>query len=77
MLRQLHLGIRMGGRVALQERRLHTSPAVCSSLFTPEHDEMRRSLRKFIDVEINPHVRLRVVSELHALEHCTLHTLTL
>ena len=25
-------------------------------LFTPEHDEMRRTLRKFIDSEINPHV---------------------
>jgi citronellyl-CoA dehydrogenase len=24
--------------------------------FTPEHDELRRSLRKFIDTEINPHV---------------------
>lgn len=25
-------------------------------LFTPEHEELRRSLRKFIDTEINPHV---------------------
>ncbi len=25
-------------------------------LFTPEHEEMRRSLRRFIDQEINPHV---------------------
>ena len=24
--------------------------------FTSEHDELRRSLRKFIDSEINPHV---------------------
>lgn len=24
--------------------------------FTPEHDELRRSLQKFIDAEINPHV---------------------
>jgi len=26
--------------------------------FTPEHEELRRSLRKFIDTEINPHVNV-------------------
>ena len=25
-------------------------------LFTPEHEELRRSLQKFIAAEINPHV---------------------
>ena len=25
-------------------------------LFTPEHEELRRSLQKFIAAEVNPHV---------------------